>query len=137
VKEDENNKPHESSQEQTTTTTTTSSSKNGVYFANLKEGDQVKSPVVVEMGINGMEVEAAGAMNEGKGHHHIIVDGSFEPKGTMVPKDETHLHYGQGQTSDTLALTPGKHTLTLQFANGMHQSYGEEWSKTITIMVSE
>ncbi len=108
---------------------------NGVYFVNLKDGDKVKSPVIVQMGVSGMIVEPAGALNAGKGHHHLIVDGSFIEKGQMVPKDSTHLHFGKGQTVDTLKLSPGQHTLTLQFADGMHMSLGKDWSKTITITV--
>ena len=107
----------------------------GVYFLNLKDGDRVKSPVIVQMGVNGMQVEPAGMVVEGKGHHHLIIDGNFVDKGTMVPKDATHLHFGNGQTSDTLNLSPGNHTLTLQFANGVHESYGKDWSKTINITV--
>lgn len=107
----------------------------GVFFENLQDGDAVKSPVTVNMGVKGMEVEAAGELHEGKGHHHIIIDGSFIEEGKAVPADATHIHYGKGQTTDNLTLTPGKHTLTLQFANGLHQSYGEAWSKTITIVV--
>ncbi|MFI5221698.1 MAG: DUF4399 domain-containing protein, partial [Bacteroidia bacterium] len=64
-----------------------------------------------------------------------IIDGSFIEKGQMVPNDKTHLHFGKGQTADTLSLPPGHHTLTLQFANGMHQSYGKDWSKTISVTV--
>ncbi len=109
----------------------------GVYFMNLKDGDTVKSPVIIQMGVSGMEVEPADKINEGKGHHHIIIDGSYVEKGQMIPKDATHLHFGMGQTSDTLQLNPGKHTLTLQFANGVHQSYGKDWSKTIGITVIE
>jgi hypothetical protein len=109
----------------------------GVYFVNLKDGDKVKSPVIVDMGVSGMEVEPAGKIDKGKGHHHIIIDGSYVEKGQMVPKDETHLHFGNGQTLDTLQLSPGKHTLTLQFANGVHQSYGKDWSKTIAITVEK
>jgi hypothetical protein len=109
----------------------------GVYFENLKDGDQVKSPVIVQMGVRGMTVEPAGAVHDGMGHHHLIVDGTFEEAGVMVPSDATHIHYGKGQTSDTLALAPGKHTLTLQFANGVHASYGKDWSKTIGIDVIE
>lgn len=109
----------------------------GVYFENLKDGDNVKSPVIIQMGVNGMGIEPAGAVTEGMGHHHIIVDGSFVEKDQTVPMDATHLHFGKGQTVDTLALSPGKHTLTLQFANGLHSSYGEEWSKTIGINVEE
>ena len=55
----------------------------------------------------------------------------------LAPKDATHIHFGKGQTVDTLALTPGTHTLTLQFANGVHESYGKDWSKTITVEVEK
>ena len=70
---------------------------NGVYFVNLKDGDQVKSPLVVQMGVRGMVVEPAGTVDSGKGHHHLIVDGTYIEKGQMVPKDETHLHFGKGR----------------------------------------
>lgn len=109
----------------------------GVYFVNLTDGANVKSPLYVQMGVKGMDVEPAGKIDEGKGHHHIIIDGNFVEKGQMVPKDETHLHFGKGQTSDTLKLSEGSHTLTLQFANGAHESYGKDWSKTITVNVGK
>ncbi|HTA82424.1 MAG TPA: DUF4399 domain-containing protein [Bacteroidia bacterium] len=117
------------------TTSDTIKQANGVYFVNLKDGDKVKSPVIIQMGVTGMTVEPAGAVNEGKGHYHLIIDGSYTEKGQMVPKDSTHIHFGKGQTVDTLKLSPGQHTLTLQFADGMHMSLGKEWSKTITITV--
>jgi hypothetical protein len=108
---------------------------NGVYFVNLKDGDKVKSPFVVQMGVSGMTVEPAGEMHQGKGHYHLIIDGSYTEKGEMVGKDATHLHFGKGETVDTLNLSPGDHTLTLQFADGLHISYGKEWSSTIKITV--
>ena len=107
----------------------------GVYFVDLEDGAVVSSPVIVNMGVSGMEIEPAGAVNEGKGHHHIIIDGTFMPAGETIPADETHIHYGKGQTADTLDLAPGQHTITLQFANGVHASFGEEWSKTISVTV--
>ena len=122
-------------QEQVIDISATIAKDSGVYFVNLKDGEKVKSPLFIEMGIKGMEVEPAGKIDEGKGHHHLIIDGSYTEKGQIVPKDATHLHFGKGQTSDTLQLNPGNHTLTLQFANGAHESYGQNWSKTITINV--
>jgi hypothetical protein len=110
---------------------------NGVYFVNLKDGEKVKSPIYIQMGVVGMTVEPAGKLDEGKGHHHLIIDGSFIEKGQMVPKDETHIHFGKGQIADTLELAPGPHTLTLQFANGVHQSYGKDWSNSIQITVEK
>lgn len=107
----------------------------GVFFVNLKDGDIVTSPVLVQMGVNGMEVVPAGEILEGKGHHHVIIDGSFIPEGDVVPADEKNIHYGKGQTEDNIEIESGTHTLTLQFANGVHQSYGEAWSKTITVTV--
>ena len=108
----------------------------GVYFVSLEDGATVSSPFKVEMGVKGMEVEPAGKVNEGFGHHHLIIDGGFIEEGVVVPANETHLHYGKGQTTtDDITLEPGKHTLTLQFADGVHTSFGESMSKTIEITV--
>ena len=65
----------------------------------------------------------------------MIVDGSFIPKGKPVPADATHIHYGGGQLEADIELEPGKHTLTMQFADGAHISYGERYSTTITVIV--
>ena len=54
---------------------------------------------------------------------------------TVIPKDETHLHYGDGATKATVKLPPGKHQLTMQFADGAHRSYGPAWAATITVEV--
>ena len=112
-----------------------------VYFPNLVDGQEITLPFVVEFGVKGMEVEPAGVVNVDKGHHHLLVDTEPIEGGKMVPMNETNVHFGKGQTSDTLqlskypTLTPGKHTLTLQFADGIHNSYGPKMSKTITITV--
>lgn len=110
----------------------------GVMVTNEIEltAGPVTSPVHVVMGVNGMTVHAAGEVIEGSGHHHIIVDGEPIAEGTVVPSTETHIHFGGGQTEADVELTPGEHTLTLQFANGMHESYGPDWSKTITVNVA-
>lgn len=108
-----------------------------VYFVNLQDGDVVKSPVFVEFGVEGMEVEAAGKVTEGSGHHHIIINGDFIESMGVVPADDVNIHYGKGQTSDSLTLTPGEYTLTMQFADGLHRSYGEQMSAKISIVVEE
>lgn len=106
-----------------------------VYFSNLKDGDKVSSPVKVEMGVEGMTVHPAGEIIEGTGHHHIIIDGSPVASEAVVPADEKHIHFGGGQTQTEVELTPGAHTLTLQFADGLHRSYGDQMSATISITV--
>ena len=87
------------------------------------------------MGLEAMTLHNAGKVLAGTGHHHIIVDGAPLGFNLPVPSDETHIHYGKSQTEATLSLSPGKHKLTLQFADGMHRSYGEGMSATITITV--
>ena len=106
-----------------------------VYFKNINDGDTLINPFVVEMGINGMKIKPAGQVEAGTGHHHILVDKSFMNYGEIIPMDAQHLHYGKGDTTVTLTLPSGPHTLTLQFANGLHMSYGEQYSKSISIYV--
>ena len=43
------------------------------------------------------------------------------------------MHFGKGQTEAALALTPGEHVLSLQFADGIHRSYGSALSASIKI----
>ncbi|MCB0320580.1 MAG: DUF4399 domain-containing protein [Bdellovibrionales bacterium] len=109
----------------------------GVFFQNIQSGDEVKSPVVVHMGVRGKSIAPAGELVPGTGHHHIVIDGTFVPEHQVVPADATHLHFGKGQVEAEVPLSPGKHTLTLQLADGLHQSYGEAWSKTIEVTVVE
>jgi len=106
-----------------------------VDFKTPGDGATVKSPFRVEMAVRGMTVQPAGAVTEGAGHHHLIIDGSCIPAGQTVPKDATHKHFGKGQTETMLTLAPGAHTLTLQFANSAHASYGPEMCKTIRVKV--
>ena len=106
-----------------------------VYFVQPKDGDATTSPVFIEMGVSGMEVEPKGEVSANKGHHHLIINDNFVEKGTVVPTDETHIHYGGGQTDAQTELEPGEYSLTLQFADGVHVSYGKEMSATINITV--
>ncbi len=106
-----------------------------VYFKGVDDGDTVKSPFKVEMAVCGKDVRPAGETVEGTGHHHLVIDGDCIPAGETVPKDATHQHFGKGQTETMLTLEPGDHTLTLQFANGLHASYGKELCKTINVTV--
>ncbi len=109
--------------------------KQGVSFETPKNGAMVSQVFKVEMEVKGMKVNKAGSVVEGTGHFHVIIDNGYTPKGRLVPKDATHKHFGKGQVRAELKLAPGAHTLTLQFANGQHVSYGKEWSKTIHITV--
>ncbi|OAJ51322.1 rod shape-determining protein RodA [Paraburkholderia ginsengiterrae] len=107
----------------------------GVSFVQPADGATVSNPVHVVFGVDGMSVAPAGTMTEGTGHHHLLVDGKPLPKGEVIPANDKSLHFGKGQTEADLTLPPGDHTLTLQFGDGAHRSYGPEMSKTITVHV--
>lgn len=107
-----------------------------VFFKNLKNGQTVSSPVKVEMGAKGISVDSAGAVKPNSGHFHILIDAEDSiPTGEVVPKDSTHLHFGNAQKEATLKLPAGKHKLALQFADGAHRSYGSKLDTTVTINV--
>jgi hypothetical protein len=109
-----------------------------VYFKALKENASVSSPLKLQMGIDHMKVDTVGPVVAGSGHFHIFIDAEDSlAAGTVVPKDSTHLHYGKGQTEATVPLTPGKHKLTLQFADGSHRSYGGQLATTVHVDVKK
>merc|ERR1719174_516380 len=114
--------------------------KNSVSFSNVKDGDTVPSTFTYKMEVTGYGLSPAkDGLKEGTGHHHMIIDGpsAFVKSGEAIPMDATHKHYGKAQTEGELELTPGKHKITLQFANAYHESYGKEFAKTITVNVED
>jgi hypothetical protein len=109
-----------------------------VFFVNLKNGQKIKSPYKVEMGVTGIALDSAGKLKPASGHHHILIDaGDSLAAGTVVPKDSTHLHFGNAQKEAELKLTPGEHTITLQYADGLHRSYGSKLASTVKVTVQK
>jgi len=109
--------------------------KHGVYFVSPSNDSVYQGDIHVVMAVEGMRVQKAGELQKESGHFHVIVDGKFVPAGETVAKDATHMHFGKGQMETTLKLSEGSHTLTLQFADGHHISYGKAWSQSIHVQV--
>jgi hypothetical protein len=94
-----------------------------VYFIGLKDGDTVKSPVLIHFGLSGMGIAPAGTEAPATGHHHLFIDAeplTGDALNEAIPLDEHHVHYGKGQTEASVALTPGKHTLQLVLGDWSH-----------------
>ncbi|ASP35701.1 DUF4399 domain-containing protein [Labrenzia sp. VG12] len=115
-----------------------------VYFINLEDGARVKSPVLVQMGVSGMGVAPAGTEKEGTGHHHVLIDRAPLGEGEdgadewlyNLPADESHKHFGGGQTEVSLDLPAGTHTLQMVFGDMNHVPFGPQMaSDVITITV--
>lgn len=106
-----------------------------VFFVEPRDGAELSSPFKVQFGVENLVVEPAGEIKPNSGHHHLLINLDSTPEGEGIPFDDTHKHFGKAQTETELNLEPGKYKLTLQFANGAHQSYGKLLSETISISV--
>jgi hypothetical protein len=112
-----------------------------VFFIEPAQGATITGPlengtvsVQVKMGAENVAIKPAGPLEAGSGHHHVLVDVAV-PQGSVVPKDDSHLHFGKGETEAMIRVRPGAHKLTLQLADGIHRSYGEALSATIDVTV--
>jgi hypothetical protein len=68
-----------------------------VFFVGTKDGDTVKGPeadgkiaVMVKMGVEGLTIKPAGALEAGTGHHHIVIDAPGVAEGTDGSNAATH-----------------------------------------------
>ena len=109
-----------------------------VFIISPTDGETVTSPVTVEFGIDGYDVAPAGTYEPNTGHHHLLIDTGLPALDQPIPADDNHVHFGKGQTSTTLELAPGEHTLQLLLGDGNHVPHGEPLvSEVITITVAE
>ena len=107
-----------------------------LFFISPADGDTVSNPVVVEFGLEGMDVVPAGVNEPHSGHHHLIVDADLPDLGLPIPANENYIHFGDASTSTELTLEPGKHTLRLLLGDHLHIPHDPPvTSETITITV--
>jgi hypothetical protein len=104
-----------------------------VAFLDPAPGATVASPVALKLAAFNFVVEPAGAVREGAGHLHVMVDTPCVTPGQVIPKDEQHVHLGAGQTETDLTLAPGDHTLCLQAGDGQHTALDITRQLTITV----
>ena len=108
------------------------------YFINLKDGDTVNSPFLVQFGLSGMGVAPAGVEKPNTGHHHLLIDAALtaEQMKEPIPADSNHVHFGGGQTETMVTLPPGTHTLQLVLGDWTHIPFVPPvMSEPITITV--
>jgi len=84
---------------------------------------------------DGVTIEESGEVTEGAGHYHILVDTDPVEPGETIPSDDSHVHYGTGQTDGVLELEPGDHTLHLQVGDGEHVAMG--LTDTVEVSVAD
>lgn len=107
-----------------------------VYFISPSNGAEVSSPVNVKFGLSGMGVAPAGVEKKHTGHHHLLINQKLESYEDGIPSDDTHKHFGGGQTETSIELPPGTHTLQLLVGDHNHVPHNPPIeSEVITITV--
>ena len=108
-----------------------------VYFITPEDGETLRGEIVVRFGLEGMGVAPAGIALAKTGHHHLLVDAeSLPPLDRPIPADDTHRHFGGGQTETRLRLPRGRHTLQLLLADHLHVPHDPPVaSEVVTITV--
>ena len=90
-----------------------------VYFINIKDGQTLKSPFLIQFGLTSeMGIAPALADWPDTGHHHLVIDSTITNMNKSISNKHIHLH--KGQTEITLKLPTGKHTIQLFFADYSH-----------------
>lgn len=115
-----------------------------VFFSEPKEGATVKSPVKIVFGsempftiapVPPGEI-APEAVRANTGHYHLGVDTDCLPVGTVIPKANPWVHFGQGNNTIDMQLTPGQHKLVVQAGDDRHATM-TGLCETITVNVTE
>ena len=89
------------------------------YFIDLKDGDIVKSPLLIRFGLSEqMGIAPALADWPDTGHFHLIIDS--KPPNPDRPISNKHLHLHKGQTEAIVELKQGPHTLHIVMGDYSH-----------------
>jgi len=108
-----------------------------VGFIDLPNNSRVPGKLTLRFALTGMEIAPAGPVRRNAGHHHLLIDTELPPLDQPIPSDFNHIHFGGGQTETEIALTPGRHTLQLLFADHDHVPHNPPvMSEKITVEVA-
>ena len=109
------------------------------FFVDLKNNDEVSSPLTVKFGIEGLKIAPAGITKSDTGHFHLFIDAeplTEEQKTKAIPADLKHIDFPSGQSQVNLVLPAGEHKLQLVMGNGAHKLHNPPiMSEIITIKV--
>ena len=99
-----------------------------VFFVEPKNGATLTSPVHMKFGAEGIEIGAVppGEVTKarpGIAHYHVGIEQSCLPPGkTIVKGTPSWVHFGDGKSEFDSQLAPGKHKLSLQLGDDLHNT---------------
>jgi len=113
-----------------------------IFFVEPKNNASVKSPVHLKFGIENYKIAAVPegdvkTARPGIGHYHVGVEQDcLKPGETIVKGTPQWVHLGKGDTEMDMQLTPGKHKLSLQLGDDLHNTV-QGLCSTITVNVTQ
>jgi len=111
-----------------------------VFFMEPKNGATVTSPLHMKFGSEGIEIGAVPqgdvkTSRKGIAHYHVGIDQNCLPAGKNIVKGTpSWVHFGDGKSEFDTQLTPGRHKLSLQLGDDLHNTLPGTCS-TITVNV--
>ena len=105
------------------------SSTGRVFFVTPKAGATIKSLSSVEFGSAGVTVAAVppgeltpAMVRAGTIHYHLGTDTDCLAAGTVIPKADPWIHFGDGKNVIEMSLAPGPHRIAVQAGDDMHRT---------------
>jgi hypothetical protein len=120
----------------------TKASKMRVFFIEPKNNATVTSPVHMKFGSEGIKIEAVPpgdvtTTRPGVAHYHVGIDQNCLPAGKNIVKGTpSWVHFGDGKDVFDSQLTPGKHKLSVQLGDDLHNTLPGS-CQTITVNVKQ
>jgi hypothetical protein len=108
-----------------------------VRIVSPVDGDSVTLPFTLRLEAHGVEVVAAsGTREEGKGHHHLIINGDVPSDTLPLPPAPVVIHMGDGSSERVIdSLPKGPHRIIAVFADGAHVPWSTVKRDTLQIVV--
>ena len=111
-----------------------------VFFMEPANGATVKSPVRLVFGSEMVTIAPVppGEVTEVRpntAHYHLGVDTDCLPAGTVIPKANPWVHFGDGKNTIDMQLSPGSHKLVVQAGDDKHATM-TGLCETITVNVA-
>jgi hypothetical protein len=120
----------------------TKAKKMRVFFIEPKNNATVTSPVHMKFGAEGIQIAAVPpgdptTTRPGVAHYHVGIDQDCLPPGKNIVKGTpSWVHFGDGKDVFDSQLTPGKHKLSLQLGDDLHNTLPGT-CQTITVNVKQ
>lgn len=109
-----------------------------VYITEPLDGATVATTFTIKFGADNVEIVPAGNEEAPKmsGHHHLLIDTTYDSTDPIPKGDPQYKHFGKGQTEATITLEPGTHKLQLLLGDYGHAPHATPVkSEVITIVV--